>query len=69
MIMRHGINTFGSGPDSFPTGSDDPSAPRRKATDPNYRLRLKLLNYVREHGNYLTPGSELFDILHFFNFM
>ncbi|MFQ5528010.1 MAG: hypothetical protein ACE5GX_17355 [Thermoanaerobaculia bacterium] len=53
------IQTFGTGPSSFPTTTDDPAAPRQKTTDKRYGFRLKLLNYLREHGNYLTPGGGI----------
>ena len=68
------IESFGTGPGSFPIGTDDPAAPRsapdrkqggREEEDDGerdrrfYAYRLKLLNYLREHGMYLTPGGGI----------
>ena len=51
---------FGLGPSSsdtpFPYGTDDP----RTATEPERsRAEGAMLRYLRQHGNYLTPGSGL----------
>lgn len=50
---------FGLGPQDFPYGSGDPEPD----TTPDERWmsaeQRKMLGYLREHGNYLTPGDDI----------
>ncbi len=48
---------FGLDADDFPFGTEDPEADR--APDADEGWQAKLLRYLRAHGNYLTPDSDI----------
>jgi hypothetical protein len=47
---------FGLSADNFPYGTDDPSRPDSRTANEAQRT---ILRYLRQHGNYLTPGEGL----------
>ncbi len=53
---RESGKTFGLGPQDFPYGTGDPAdrPDPGKLSDPQ-----KMLRYLRQHGNYLTPGEGI----------
>lgn len=46
---------FGTGPEDFPYGTSDPRDPNSKDTEE----QKTNLGYLRDHGNYLTPGNGI----------
>jgi len=47
---------FGLGKDDFPFGSDDPAPDAEWHAS---RAQSNMLNYLRKHGNYLSPGAGI----------
>lgn len=55
-VLLDFIDTLGVGPATFPIGTDDPREPGPAKPHPQ---RQALLKYLREHGEYLTPGAGI----------
>jgi predicted acylesterase/phospholipase RssA len=47
---------FGLDADNFPFGTDDPAPERERKAG---RLQRRMLQYLRDHGYYLTPGAGI----------
>ncbi len=50
------LPTFGLGPEDFPFGTGDPAEP---SDSDDLSDSEKMLRFLRQHGNYLTPGNGI----------
>jgi hypothetical protein len=56
LVGRQPNRNFGVGPKDFPYGTDDPTG---RAGHTASKDQDSLLKYLRQHGNYLTPGKGI----------
>lgn len=60
LLSRHTGGKVGTGPDSFPFGTENPeAAPEGGARRRDGADQIKMLQYLRSHGRYLTPGKGI----------